>query len=51
MGEYKKFSKELCDENDKIAKLVAVDYLESTGHYKLETPLEEQEELYKKKRF
>jgi hypothetical protein len=51
MTEYKKFSKELCDENDGVAKLIAVDFLESTGYYKLEIPLNEQEESYKKKDF
>jgi len=51
MSEYKKFSQELCDENDQVAKEVAVDYLQWTGHYKLDTPLSEQEELYKKQDF
>jgi hypothetical protein len=51
MSEYKKFSQELCDENDKVAKDVAVDFLEWTGHYKLDTPLNEQQEMFKKKDF
>jgi hypothetical protein len=51
MSEYKKFSKELCDENDAIAKETAVNFLEWTKYYKLETPLSEQQELYKKQDF
>lgn len=51
MSEYKKFSKELYDENDRIAKNVAVEFLESTGFYKLETPLSEQKEEFKKQDF
>lgn len=51
MSEYKKFSQELCDENDKVAKDVAVDFLEWTGYYKLDTPLNEQQEMFKKKDF
>lgn len=51
MSEYKKFSQELCDENDQVAKEVAVDFLLWTGHYKLEKSLSEQEELYKKQDF
>jgi len=48
MEEFKPFSKELSDENDLVAKNVAVDFLQSTGKYKLVTPLEEQQEVYKK---
>jgi len=51
MTEYKKFSQELCDENDLIAKETAVNYLEWKKYYKLETPLSEQAELYKKQDF
>ena len=51
MSEYKKFSQELCDENDQVAKEVALDFLQWTGHYRLDTSLEEQEELYKKQDF
>lgn len=51
MSEYKKFSQELCDENDQVAKEVALDFLKWTGHYRLDTSLEEQEELYKKQDF
>jgi hypothetical protein len=51
MSEYKKFSQELCNENDQVAKEVAVDFLEWTGHYKLEVPLDEQEEQFKKQDF
>jgi len=51
MSEYKPFSKKLYDENDQIAKEVALDFLISTGHYKLETPLKDQKELYKKQDF
>lgn len=51
MSEYKKFSQELCDENDQVAKEVALDFLEWTGHYRLDKSLEEQEELYKKQDF
>ena len=51
MSEYKKFSKKLYDENDQIAKEVALDYLISTGYYKLETKLGEQKEQYKKQDF
>ena len=51
MSEYKKFSQELCDENDQVAKDVALDFLQWTGHYRLDTSLEEQEELYKKQDF
>ena len=51
MSEYKKFSQDLCDENDAVAKETAVDFLEWTKHYKLETPLYEQLELYKKQDF
>lgn len=48
---HKKFSKSLCDENDGIAKRTAVEFLESTGKYKLEIPLDEQKEQYKKRDF
>jgi len=41
MSEYKKFSQELCDENDQVAKDVALDFLQWTGHYRLDTSLEE----------
>lgn len=51
MEEIKPFSKELSDENDMIAKRVAVDFLEHTNKYKLITPLEEQKEVYKKHDF
>lgn len=51
MSEYKKFSQELCDENDGVAKNVAVDFLEWTGYYKLDIPLNEQQEMFKKKDF
>lgn len=51
MSEYKKFSQELCDENDLISKETAVDFLEWTKFYKLQTPLLEQLELYKKQDF
>lgn len=51
MSEYKKFSQELCDENDQVAKEVALDFLQWTGYYRLDTSLEEQEELYKKQDF
>ena len=51
MSEYKKFSQELCDENDKVAKIVAVDFLEWTGYYKLQIPLDNQQEMFKKKDF
>lgn len=51
MSEYKKFSQELCDENDQVAKEVALDFLKWTGYYRLDTSLEEQEELYKKQDF
>ncbi len=47
MSNYKKFSKELYDENDKLAKDVACDFLISRG-FILETPLSEQKEIYKK---
>jgi hypothetical protein len=48
---HKKFSASLCKENDGIAKRTAVDFLESTGKFKLEVPLEEQKEQYKKRDF
>jgi hypothetical protein len=48
---HKKFSKELFDENDNISKTIAVDFLESTGHYVLITPLNEQKEKYKEHDF
>jgi len=51
MSEYKKFSQELCDENDRLSKEVAVDFLEWIGHYKLEIPLEDQIEKFKKQDF
>lgn len=51
MEEIKTFSKELSDENDLIAKRVAIDFLEYTTKYKLVTPLEEQKEVYKKHDF
>lgn len=51
MSEYKKFSQKLCNENDQIAKEIAVDFLIWTGYYKLEIPLEEQEEQFKKQDF
>ena len=51
MSEYKKFSQELCDENDRVAKDVAIDFLEWTGHYKLEIPLDQQGEKFKKQDF
>ena len=51
MSEYKKFSQELCDENDAVAKETAVNFLEWKKYYKLETPLSEQAELYKKQDF
>jgi hypothetical protein len=51
MSEYKQFSKKLYDENDQIAKEVALDFLISTGYYKLEIPLKEQKEQYKKQDF
>jgi hypothetical protein len=51
MSEYKKFSQELCNENDQVAKEVAVDFLEWTGYYKLEVPLDQQEEQFKKQDF
>jgi len=51
MSEYKKFSQELCDENDAVAKETAVNFLEWKKYYKLETPLSEQSELYKKQDF
>jgi hypothetical protein len=51
MSEYKKFSQKLCDENDQVAKEVAIDFLTWTGHYKLEIPLDQQEEQFKKQDF
>ena len=51
MSEYKAFSKKLYDENDNISKSVAIDFLLSTGYYKMEIPIEEQVELYKKQDF
>lgn len=51
MSDYKKFSQELCNENDQVAKEVAIDFLNWTGHYKLEIPLDEQEEQFKKQDF
>lgn len=51
MSEYKKFSQELYDESDLKAKIVAVEFLEWLGFYKLETSLLDQEELYKKQDF
>lgn len=51
MSEYKQFSKTLYDENDQIAKNIAVDFLESTGFYKLEIPLTEQIEQFKAQDF
>jgi hypothetical protein len=51
MSDYKKFSQELCNENDQVAKEVAIDFLTWTGHYKLEVPLDEQEEQFKKQDF
>jgi hypothetical protein len=51
MSEYKRFSKKLYQENDQIAKEIVLDYLISTGYYKLETPLNKQKELYKKQDF
>ena len=51
MSDYKKFSQELCNENDQVAKEVAIDFLAWTGHYKLEVTLEEQEEQFKKQDF
>lgn len=48
---HKKFSKALCDENDGIAKKTAVEFLESTGKFKLTVPLDEQKEQYKKRDF
>lgn len=51
MSEYKKFSQELCDENDLIAKQTAINFLEWTKYYSLKTPLSKQEESYKKKDF
>jgi len=47
MSNYKKFSKELYDENDKLAKNTACDFLISKG-FILEIPLDEQKEIYKK---
>jgi hypothetical protein len=51
MSEYKKFSQKLCDENDQVAKEVAIDFLTWTSHYKLEIPLDQQEEQFKKQDF
>lgn len=51
MSDYKKFSQELCNENDQVAKEVAIDFLTWTGYYKLEVPLDEQEEQFKKQDF
>lgn len=47
-NETKKFSQELYDENDNSAKVIAVDYLVSTGLYKLNEELNEQPEQFKK---
>ena len=48
INETKKFSQDLYDENDMSAKLIAVDYLENTGFYKLDEDLNEQPEQFKK---
>jgi hypothetical protein len=48
---HKKFSKSLCEENDGIAKHTAVEFLESTGKYVLEVPLDAQKEQFKKRDF
>ena len=45
--EVKKFSQELLEQNDGIAKLLSINFLESTGKYKLIVPLNEQKEAYK----
>ena len=47
-NETKKFSQDLYDENDTSAKIIAVDYLVSTGLYKLNEELNEQPEQFKK---
>lgn len=43
----KKFSQQLCNENDQLAKKIAVDFLEEVKGFELTTPLEEQPERYK----
>jgi len=48
MSEYKVFSKKLYEENDNIAKSVAIDFLHSTKRFQLEVPVEKQIEMYKK---
>jgi hypothetical protein len=48
MDSYKPFSQLLCDQNDGVAKKVAIDFLVATGVYELTTPLEKQSEQYKK---
>jgi hypothetical protein len=48
---HKKFSASLCKENDGIAKQTAVEFLEDSGKYKLQVPLQEQKEQYKKRDF
>jgi len=45
---YKPFDENLCDSNDKLAKEIAIDYLESTGKYELFVSLDMQPEKYKK---
>lgn len=50
-NEYKKFCKDLYKDNDNISKIVAVYFLESTGYYKLNIPLNEQKEMYKQQDF
>lgn len=50
MGD-KPFDLELYKENDRIAKITAVNFLESTGKFKLEVPLDEQPERFKKADF
>ena len=51
MSEYKVFSKKLYEENDNIAKSVAIDFLQSTKRFQLEVPVEKQIEMYKKQDF
>ena len=47
MADTKPFDRKLWKENDKKAKVTAVDFIESTGVAKLKVPLDEQPERYK----
>lgn len=51
MSEYKPFSKKLYDENDGLAKSIAINFLHWTKRFKLEIPVEKQAEMYKKQDF